>query len=78
MKKQYYIDNYSSGCQRDISGPYPTLKDARKHVEGIKVSIEPHDGVVEQLKAHGETVTLAEAWSHSEESEDYQAIYSVA
>lgn len=78
MQTQYYIDNYSSGCARDISGPYSSIEEARKHVEGGEVSIEPYDGVVEYLQERGENVELVEAWAETEDTEDYQAIYAVS
>ena len=72
---KYYIDNYTSGSPRDIRGPFGSLEEARKRVNGVKVRVAPYDGVVEDLSKHGEDVTLIEAWARSEDSEDYQAIY---
>ena len=74
--KTYYIDNYTSGSPRDIRGPFATLAGVRRKVSGVKVRIDPSDGVVEDLEKHG-VVSLVEAWSQSEDSEDYQAIYAV-
>lgn len=80
MKKmnKYYIDNYSSGTPRNIVGPYSSLREARKHVEGVKVSIDPYEGVVAELRANGSNVSLVEAWARSADAEDYQAIYAVS
>lgn len=74
---KYYIDNYSSGTARDISGPYASLTEAREHVDGVKVSVAPYDGVVEQLGSDGEPVEMVEAWAMTGYSEGYQAIYRV-
>lgn len=76
---KYYIDNYSSGSPRNISGPFSTLEAARAecHTEH-EASVDAYDGVVEQLEEDGGSATLVEAWSATEDSEDYQAIYAVA
>jgi hypothetical protein len=78
MQIQYYIDNYSGGSPRNIKGPFDNLMDARaecntKH----EASVDAYDGVVEQLEENGGSASLVEAWSATEDSEDYQAIYSV-
>jgi len=74
--KTYYIDNYTSGSPRDIRGPFATLAEVRRKVSGVKVRIDPYEVVVEDLEKHG-VVSLVEAWSQSEDSEGYQAIYAV-
>jgi hypothetical protein len=75
---KYYIDNYSSGSPRNISGPFDSLEAARSKCNtSHEASVDPYDGVVEHLEDDGGAATLVESWSAMENSEDYQAIYAV-
>jgi hypothetical protein len=75
---KYFIDNYSSGSPRNITGPFATLEEARATCDtSFEASVDPYDGVVEELEEDGGSASLVESWSASEDSEDYQSIYSV-
>jgi hypothetical protein len=75
IEVQYWVDNYKSGSANTLSGPFATLDAARAAVSGeTEVEIEAYAGTVERLEEHGE-VDLVEAYSASEDSEDYEAIY---
>lgn len=75
VRAAWYVDIYVSGGSRDLRGPM-TEDEARALCDGVEVSVEPYDGIVEQIKTGGaQTVDLVEAWATSEDSEDYRAIY---
>lgn len=78
----YYVDRYCAGSMRDISGPFASIEDARAVCHAgdadVSVEVEPSESVTEQLENMSDGhVAYAEAWSGSEDSEDYYAIYSV-
>lgn len=74
----FFVDNYSSGCARDIRGPLPTLDAARALCTGEVVRVKPRESVLDHLQREGGKAQLVEAWAKSEDSEDYQVIYSVS
>jgi len=78
MQMKFFVDNYSSGRPRDITGPFETPQAARATCDtSVEVYVDPCDGVIEELEEEGGSASLIEAWSSAWDSEDYQAIYSV-
>lgn len=84
VRECYYVDVYRSGCARDICGPYATLDAARDITsadteDGETLSLDPYDGVVEELRAKygAANVEMVEAWSAPCES-DADTIYRVS
>lgn len=79
----YYVDNYVSGSQASVKGPYKTLADARRNRpkapgetrKFTKAAAVGYDSIMDELKTHGE-VKAVESWVIGD-SDDYITIYSV-